>query len=1414
MWASWAPGLWLLSLCVTYSHGADAAFCPPSLNSSSGVSLKGFNLIHRLSLMKTSAIKKIRNPKGPHILRLGAISVTQPTRRVFPRGLPSEFALVLTLLMKKHTHRNTWYLFQVTDGDGYPQISLEVNSQERSLELRARGQDGDFVSCIFSVPQLFDLHWHKLVLSMAERVASVHVDCMSASSQPLGPWRSIQPVGHVFLGLDAEQGKPVSFDLQQAHIYCDPELVLEEGCCEILPGGCPPETSKARRDTQNNELIEINPQTEGKVYTRCFCLEEPQNSKVCSQGRQTWAQARGGHFHIPVGLLSWEAPGLSHSHSLPPAPPTGPARRDLCHRAQRAEGELRPSDGEELVGGAEAVGDPGFVGPEGLAGEPGPPGLPGPPGIGLPGTPVSTPCSSCRFPLRDPSPSRPGWGGGAGSQGARLGERGDPCEVCPTLPEGFQNFVGLPGKPGPKGEPGDPAPARGDPGIQGLKGEKGESCSSCSFAVAAQHLQPSAGAKGDMGPPGLGLPGLPVRPGYIPSPRFQAWAGVPQSCVLARQGEPCEPCRTLTEHQDEDSHVVALPGPRGEKGEPGPPGFGLPGKQVSSGACGGGIQGDAGNPGDPGTPGTTGRPGLSGEPGVRGPVGPKGEKGDGCTACPGLQGALTDRAGLPGKPGPKGDPGPEGVGRSGYLPSRPSLPGLSFSPSCPLVLVGALAHLCLLGPAWSTRSSRTPRTEGHTGVLCFHLQGLLGPRGPPGPAGEKGAKGSPGVKGATGPMGPPGASVSGPPVRAPSVFHTGDVAETKAASPRSPALGVDVAYNLSPSFATPTPTQGAPGLWMGSSWQPGPQGPPGVPGPPGPPGMPGLQVKRESEGRAGRQGACCMLDPKCAAPWPQHLYSICRDCIQGKMAHEVALLESGEKGDQGIPGVPGLDSCAQCFMERERPRAEEARGDNHEGDPGCAGSPGLPGPPGLPGQRGEEVRAWAGPRGGWAVSSCQWSPWTFWWLLVSPWEPPRTPHCTGFICPPGARGLRAVLGPRPLFLPWPAALSSPGLREERLREEDGAFITKFRACSCSWSLTTSQGLGPPGPPGQPGPAGISAVVSAVLLLASLPPRCLSLRVPIPLPSLLGPEATPGSFPKFRQRLGIGGQSPSSSVSASGSGPKGDRGATGERGLLGLPGQPGPPGHPGPPVRPHLSGLSPGGKGQWTLSGDPGPSGQKGQAGEKGRAGMPGGPGKSGSMGPVGPPGPAGERGHPGSPGPAGSPGLPGVPGSMGDMVNYDEIKRFIRQEIIKMFDERMAYYTSRMRFPMEMVAAPGRPGPPGKDGPPGRPGSPGSPGLPGQIGREGRQGLPGMRGEKGDIGVGIAGEIGLPGPPGPQGPPGYGKMGATGPMGQQGIPGIPGPPGPMGPPGKTGHCNPSDCFGAMPMEQQYPPMKNMKGPFG
>uniref|UniRef100_A0A2K5JDK0 Collagen alpha-1(XVI) chain n=1 Tax=Colobus angolensis palliatus TaxID=336983 RepID=A0A2K5JDK0_COLAP len=880
MWVSWAPGLWLLGLWATFSHGANTgAHCPPSQqeglklehSSSLPANVTGFNLIRRLSLMKMSAIKKIRNPKGPPILRLGAASVTQPTRRVFPRGLPEEFALVLTLLLKKHTHQKTWYLFQVTDADGYPQISLEVNSQERSLELRAQGQDGDFVSCIFPVPQLFDLRWHKLMLSVAGRVASVHVDCSSASSQPLGPRGPMRPVGHVFLGLDAEQGKPVSFDLQQVHIYCDPELVLEEGCCEILPAGCPPETSKARRDTQSNELIEINPQSEGKVYTRCFCLEEPQNSQVGGQGRKMpaqlpfWFHSQGGKGERglpgPPGSKGEKgARGNDCVRISPDAPlqvrlggdgPSGlpGSTGEKGQKGEKGDGGLKGVPGKPgrdgrpgeicVIGPKGQKGDPGFVGPEGLAGEPGPPGLPGPPGIGLPGTPGDP--GGPPGPKGDKGssgiPGKEGPGGKPGKPGVK-GEKGDPCEVCPTLPEGFQSFIGLPGKPGPKGEPGDPVSARGDPGIQGIKGEKGESCLSCSSIVGAQHLASSTGASEDVGSPGFGLPGLPGRAG-LPGLKGEKGnfgeagpAGSPGPPgpvgpvgIKGAKGEPCEPCPALSNLQDGDVRVVALPGPSGEKGEPGPPGSGLPGKQVRW-DIGRGLwrgDGDAGNPGDPGTPGTTGRPGLSGEPGVRGPAGPKGEKGDGCTACPSLQGTMTDVAGRPGQPGPKGEPGPEGVGRPGK-PGQPGLPGVQGPPG----LKGM---------------------QGEPGPLGRGVQGPQGEPGAPGLPGIQvrlpeswrriaGEGGSPGVKGATGPVGPPGASVSGPPVSllcAPFwlLSFQGEPGECSC-----PSRG-DLVFSGMP-------------------------GPPGIPGPPGPPGVPGLQVKGEKRRRSlGGRGGCSRLEQTC-----------------------------------------------------------------------------------------------------------------------------------------------------------------------------------------------------------------------------------------------------------------------------------------------------------------------------------------------------------------------------------------------------------------------------------------------------------------------------------------------------------------------------------------------------------------------
>jgi len=122
--------------------------------------------------------------------------------------------------------------------------------------------------------------------------------------------------------------------------------VLEEGCCEILPGGCPPETSKARRDTQSNELIEINPQTEGKVYTRCFCLEEPQNSKVDAQ---------------LTGSMSQKAERETKAHQETAADECPPC----VHGAQESNVTIGPS------GPKGGKGERGLPGPSGPKGEKG-----------------------------------------------------------------------------------------------------------------------------------------------------------------------------------------------------------------------------------------------------------------------------------------------------------------------------------------------------------------------------------------------------------------------------------------------------------------------------------------------------------------------------------------------------------------------------------------------------------------------------------------------------------------------------------------------------------------------------------------------------------------------------------------------------------------------------------------------------------------------------------------------------------------------------------------------------------------------------------------------------------------------------------------------------------------------------------
>ncbi|KAF7245806.1 Collagen alpha-1(XVI) chain [Varanus komodoensis] len=526
------------------------------------------------------------------------------------------------------------------------------------------------------------------------------------------------------------------------------------------------------------------------------------------------------------------------------------------------------------------------------------------------------------------------------------GDKGDPCEVCPTLPKGIMDAVSIPGKPGPKGEPGPPGkPGKSNkPGLPGAKGDRGD-----------PGINGIKGEKGTAGPPGLaglkGEKGDPGAEGSTGKPGTRGEKG--EAGASGAKGEKGAPCLQCLDSPDGGKTVVAVPGPPGEKGEPGLPGAGLPGKPGKPGEPGmKGQKGDAGSKGDPGTPGREGLPGLPGEPGVRGPAGARGEKGDSCVSCPILNGDLSNKAGIPGKPGPKGDRGLPGVGQPGK-PGKPGLPGIQGPPG----LKGLQGEP---GPpgVGSQGPEGEPGQKGSPGN-----PGPPGPQGPSGKVGEKGEKGSLGLKGAIGPPGPPGASITGPPGQEGQQGLPG-VPGSDGAMVGPPRLtfeddqGVAVdgekgvkgekgdagecacqpGSRVDPNFVG---LPGAPGLWIGTSWQPQPgpqvcvracvradhqvlQAHPahqellegrqdralkaslnledagfralgsGIPGHNGMPGLPGP---------AGDLGPL-------AAESINVLKTICGDCAH-LPAFQVPSGVKGEKGDQGMPGAPGIENCAR-----------------------------------------------------------------------------------------------------------------------------------------------------------------------------------------------------------------------------------------------------------------------------------------------------------------------------------------------------------------------------------------------------------------------------------------------------------------------------------------------------------------------
>ncbi|ELW63469.1 Collagen alpha-1(XXII) chain [Tupaia chinensis] len=163
------------------------------------------------------------------------------TRDVFPQGLPDEYAFVTTFRFRKMSRKEDWYIWQVIDQYGIPQVSIRLDGENKAVEYNAVGAMEDAVRVVFRGPQvnnLFDRDWHKIALSIQARNVSLYIDCALVQTLPIGERENIDIQGKTVLGKRLYDSVPIDFDLQRIVIYCDSRHAELETCCDIPSGPC------------------------------------------------------------------------------------------------------------------------------------------------------------------------------------------------------------------------------------------------------------------------------------------------------------------------------------------------------------------------------------------------------------------------------------------------------------------------------------------------------------------------------------------------------------------------------------------------------------------------------------------------------------------------------------------------------------------------------------------------------------------------------------------------------------------------------------------------------------------------------------------------------------------------------------------------------------------------------------------------------------------------------------------------------------------------------------------------------------------------------------------------------------------------------------------------------------------------
>uniref|UniRef100_A0A0C9RU55 COL9A1 protein n=1 Tax=Fopius arisanus TaxID=64838 RepID=A0A0C9RU55_9HYME len=160
-------------------------------------------------------------------------NLTLSTRQVFPIGLPEEFSFT-TIFRTWRTPRVAWRIFQISNSQGIPEFSIELNPNGRTLDLTVGNHDKYPQTFQFDNPNLFEnKQWHKVQVSVFREKANVYVDCVLLGSTKLQNWWPIDVGGQISISRTMEYPQTVPIDLQWMIVDCDPTKPERERCDEL-----------------------------------------------------------------------------------------------------------------------------------------------------------------------------------------------------------------------------------------------------------------------------------------------------------------------------------------------------------------------------------------------------------------------------------------------------------------------------------------------------------------------------------------------------------------------------------------------------------------------------------------------------------------------------------------------------------------------------------------------------------------------------------------------------------------------------------------------------------------------------------------------------------------------------------------------------------------------------------------------------------------------------------------------------------------------------------------------------------------------------------------------------------------------------------------------------------------------------